>query len=216
MHRNVHTHVDAMNTPKSPNSQLSSVSEYALILGAGAGAAMSIAAQQVAVASLPVSALVAIGLVNRHRLDQQVKEDESVGSIVAIAPKQEMLTNQQVTSQPTPESISVQPQAAVQQGFAARFARRRNHFPESFIDIQKASLKQIGAHLQQVRQAKGLSLHDIHEQTFIQTCMLRAIEGGDLRSLPEPFYIRAFIIKYASLLGLKGTEVAADFPMSQT
>ena len=206
-----------MKNPQSSNSQLSSASEYALILGAGASAAMSIAAQQVAAASLPVTALVAIGLLNRHRLDRQVKDSELVGPIVEEANSQQVsVTTQPVTSQPMPESIAAQPcpAASIQPGFTTRFSRRRDRASEDLTALQQTSLQKIGAYLQQRRQEKAMSLHDIHEQTFIQMCMLRAIEAGDLRSLPEPFYIRAFIKKYAAVLGLKGLEVASEFPVA--
>lgn len=204
--------------PESSKAQLSSASEYALILGAGASAAMSIAAQQVAAASLPVTALVAMGLLNRHRLDRQVKGSEPNGPIIEETANHQMSVAppQQVTSHPMPESVSAQPQPAtnVQQTLAARFSRRRDRKSEDLLALQQASLQKIGAYLQQKRQEKTLSLHDIHAQTFIQVYMLKAIEIGDLRSLPEPFYIRAFIKKYASVLGLQGLEVAAEFPVT--
>ena len=202
--------------PPSSKAQLSAASEYALILGAGASAAMSIAAQQVAAASLPVTALVAMGLLNRHRLDQQVKDSESNGPIMEETTHyQTSVDTHQVTSQPMPESVTAQPRPTtnVQQALAARFSRRGHRTSENLTVLQQDSLQKIGTYLQQKRQEQSLSLHDIHAQTFIQVYMLKAIEVGDLRSLPEPFYIRAFINKYASVLGLKGPEVAAEFPV---
>ncbi|MEL6382382.1 MAG: helix-turn-helix domain-containing protein [Cyanobacteria bacterium J06626_18] len=196
---------------------MSAASEYALILGAGASAAVSIAAQQVAAASLPVTALVAMGLLNRHRLDRRVKDSEPVGPIIEEAtPRQISVTAQPVTSHPTLELVPTRPQPAanVQQAFAARFSRRRDRSAEDLAAIQQTSLQKIGASLQQKRTEKALSLHDIHAQTFIQVCMLKAIEAGDLRSLPEPFYIRAFIKKYAAALGLQGPEIASEFPVA--
>ncbi|MEM9002591.1 MAG: helix-turn-helix domain-containing protein [Cyanobacteria bacterium P01_F01_bin.86] len=206
-----------MENPQSSNSQLSSASEYALILGAGASAAMSIAAQQVAAASLPVTALVAMGLLNRHRLDRQVKHGETLGPIVEEAATQQVtVTAHEVTSQPMPEAIAAQPHpaATIQQTLTARFSRRRDRNPEELVALQQISLQKIGAHLQQQRQKQSLSLHDIHEQTFIQVCMLKAIESGDLRTLPEPFYIRAFIKKYAAVLGLQDLDIVSDFPVA--
>lgn len=188
-----------------------------MILGAGASAAMSIAAQQVAAASLPVTALVAMGLLNRHRLDRQVKHGETLGPIVEEAATQQVtVTAHEVTSQPMPEAIAAQPHpaATIQQTLTARFSRRRDRNPEELVALQQISLQKIGAHLQQQRQKQSLSLHDIHEQTFIQVCMLKAIESGDLRTLPEPFYIRAFIKKYAAVLGLQDLDIVSDFPVA--
>ena len=156
---------------QSSKPQLSAASEYALILGAGASAAVSIAAQQVAAASLPVTALVAMGLLNRHRLDRRVKESEPIGPIIEEAiPQQSFVAAQPVTSRPALNPTSFQPRSVgtVQQAFAARFSRRCDRSAEDLALLQKTSLQKIGASLQQKRTEKALSLHDIHAQTFIQ------------------------------------------------
>ena len=226
-----------MKTPQFSTPKLSASSEYALILGAGASAAVSLAAQQVAAASLPLTALVAIGLLNRRRLDQQLKDNEPANLLSKETSIRKLPDGtKQVTAKPTPESVSAQlcpsthnisqsppnndnvnlsrPSASnVDSAFAARFSSRHKQFDGKPASSQEASLQKIGAHLRQVRQEKALSLRDIHEQTFIQVYVLIAIEGGNLRSLPEPFYVRAFIQKYASVLGLKGREIAAEFPV---
>lgn len=206
-----------METPKS-DSKLSSASEYALIFGAGATAAMSLAAQQIAAASVPVTALVAIGLLNRRRLDQQIKEGTPLhNTLEERAARYAETPQRQVSSQPTPESLSVQPRPVSPNPNrpAVSFSRRRTVDDEAVLAAsQQASLKQIGAYLQQVRQEKSLTLQDIHQKTYIQRYALQAIEVGDLATLPEPFYIRAFIQKYAIALGLSGAEIASQFPVA--
>lgn len=94
-----------MATPK-PESKLSSASEYALIFGAGASAAMSLAAQQVAAASVPVTALVAIGLMNRRRLDRQLQASEPFGPLLEEQSARESASPEaQVTAQPTAQPM---------------------------------------------------------------------------------------------------------------
>jgi|GEM_PF-955252 len=224
-----------METPK-PESKLSSASEYALIFGAGASAAMSLAAQQVAAASVPVTALVAIGLMNRRRLDRQLQASESLGPLLAEKSAREAETpDPQVTAHPTAHSPVPQSAARPMLGSAPAmsppggmsgeplmsavpqlpFAPKQQRLmaaKQALQMAQSASLKQIGAQLQQVRVDRGFSLQDIHQQTYIQRYALQAIESGDLESLPEPFYIRAFLQKYAIALGLPGAEIAAQFP----
>lgn len=205
-----------MNKPDFSVPQLPPASEYALILGAGASAAVSIAAQHVAMASLPVTTLVAIGLLNRHRLDQRLKQGESVGyHPEETSERPNALSPQQVSARPGLLGVSAQPQPGDRTAPmpVARFSRRSPDASERLTALQQASLQQIGARLQQQRQERTLSLDDIHNHTRIQLYTLRAIETGDLKSLPEPFYVRAFIQKYASFLGLPGEAVAADFPM---
>ncbi|MBD1917701.1 MULTISPECIES: helix-turn-helix domain-containing protein [Cyanophyceae] len=212
-----------MKTPHFSGSKLPPASEYALIIGAGATAAMSMAAQQVAVATLPVTTLVALGLLNRYRLDQRLQDSETSGPTPEEAThKRAPAAPQRVTAQPQPDAISARPQVATTPT-SAQFSDHRAYIHETlakkiqakadFASVQQASLKKVGAYLQQTRQEKSLSLEDIYQQTFIQTYTLRALETGNLKQLPEPFYIRAFIQKYASALGLEGAALAADFPM---
>lgn len=207
-----------MKTPQFPTSKLSASSEYALILGAGASAAMSLAAQQVAAASLPVTALVAIGLLNRRRLDQRLNDSAPAETTLEVpSARQAPKPSESVTAQPTPELLSAQSLpsvSAIDNPLAARFSHRYKHAEGKIAARQQTSLQTIGAQLRQVRQSKALSLRDIHDLTFIQIYMLEAIEVGNLRGLPEPFYVRAFIQKYASALGLKGFELASEFPVS--
>ncbi|MDB9528126.1 helix-turn-helix domain-containing protein [Oscillatoria sp. CS-180] len=225
-----------MKTPKS-DPKLSSASEYALIFGAGVSAAASLAAQQVAAASLPVTALVALGLVNRRRLDQQIKEGHPQDSRLEEQSTRDVSSGQlkqQVTASPLPEIQMAQPLPEVQmaqplpevqmaqpqvtprrRSSRIDFSRRRpmDADKERLVSVQKDSLQKIGAYLYQTRQKQGLSLQDIHQKTFIQRYALKAIEAGDLDTLPEPFYVRAFIHKYAVALGLIDCDVAADFPV---
>ena len=213
-----------MKTPHFSGSKLTPASEYAVILGAGATAAASIAAQQVAVATLPVTTLVALGLLNRYRLDQRLQESETGGPTVEEATARSAAVGpQRVTAQPQPDAILARPQVAAAPA-TARFSEQRDYIHETlakklqvkadFAAIQQASLQKIGAQLRQTREAKALDLNDIYQQTFIQPYTLKAIEAGNLKQLPEAFYIRAFIQKYASALGLEGPALAADFPMA--
>lgn len=214
-----------MKTPHFSGSKLPPASEYALIIGAGATAAMSMAAQQVAVATLPVTTLVALGLLNRYRLDQRLQDSEPGGPTVEESTSRQAPTApQRVTSQPRPDPISARPEIAGNLANSARFSDQRTYIHDTlakklqakadFAAIQQASLQKVGAYLQQTRQEKALSLEEVYQRTFIQPYTLRAIEAGSLQQLPEPFYIRAFIQKYASALGLEGATLAADFPMS--
>lgn len=210
-----------MKSSQFSSSKLLPASEYALIVGAGATAAVSIAAQQIAVASLPLTTLVALGLLNRYRLDQRLQDSEPEGTALEESAHRARAMPQRVTAQPQPDAVSALPQTAAL-ATSVRFSDQRQYIHETlakklqaqgdFAAIQQSSLQKIGAHLKQIRQEKSLSLDDIYQQTFVQPYTLRAIESGHLRQLPEPFYIRAFIKKYASALGIDGAALAADFP----
>jgi tetratricopeptide (TPR) repeat protein len=60
------------------NRKLLDVTEYALLAGSGVGSLAAIATQQVAFATAPVSFLLLLNVMNRHRFDQQVLEKNQI------------------------------------------------------------------------------------------------------------------------------------------
>jgi len=61
--------------------------------------------------------------------------------------------------------------------------------------------------LARIREAKGLTLHDINTATKITLASLEAIERGDFRRLPEPVYARNFIKSYAASVGIDALPI---------
>jgi transcriptional regulator with XRE-family HTH domain len=84
----------------------------------------------------------------------------------------------------------------------------------------------IGDALAEARTRRGVDLDEVHAVTGIRPRYLRAIEEEDWNALPEEFYARSFIRKYAQFLGLdpdplvdeyrrqRGTAGAAGAPTS--
>ncbi len=79
---------------------------------------------------------------------------------------------------------------------------------------QAKRLAEMGLQLCELRQQQGISLEQIASQTRIQPRLLRAIEQGDLKGLPESVYIQSFIRQYAEAIGLDGVKFASTFPTS--
>lgn len=73
-------------------------------------------------------------------------------------------------------------------------------------------LVEIGGYLRQLREAQGMSLELVEQQTKIQKFQLVAIEQGNISQLPPTIYIQGFIKIYANLLGCDGRALAATFP----
>ncbi len=61
----------------------------------------------------------------------------------------------------------------------------------------------IGQRLKQLREAKGVSLEEVSQETRIRMKYLRAIEANDIESLPSPMQMRGFLRLYASILGVE-------------
>ncbi|MGF1516190.1 MAG: tetratricopeptide repeat protein [Nodosilinea sp.] len=108
--------------------------ERALVVGSGVGAVASVAAQNIALASAPLTVLAAVGLLNRNRVEGQLEEAQE-----KLARQQRQashrLTNlsKQVTAMPSPEALT---------NFQRAVMERNNH---SFIRFSK--------------EIKGLKLH---------------------------------------------------------
>jgi len=71
-----------------------------------------------------------------------------------------------------------------------------------------ASLREVGQRLKLAREAQGLTLDDVAARTRITIRHLLALEEGNETDLPETFYIRGFLKKYAEAVGLAPNDVA--------
>lgn len=74
---------------------------------------------------------------------------------------------------------------------------------------QQQQLQEIGSKLKDIRVEKSISLESIANKTRISQRLLTAIEEADLEELPEPFYIRALVKKFAKELGAHNIEFEA-------
>lgn len=77
---------------------------------------------------------------------------------------------------------------------------------------QAEKLAEIGAQFKRIREDKDLSIPALTATTLISERYLRAIEDGQIESLPEPIYVRGFIRKYGSALGVG--DLSDDFPLN--
>lgn len=64
----------------------------------------------------------------------------------------------------------------------------------------ETQIKELGLRLKSIREAQGLSIADISQNTKIQKHYLSAIEEGDLDSLPKGPYVRSFVRQYCEYL----------------
>lgn len=78
---------------------------------------------------------------------------------------------------------------------------------------QILKLEELGYELHQLRERQMLSIDQVSARTMIQPRVIRAIESGNLKELPEGVYVRGFLRRYADALGLDGHAVADEFPL---
>ena len=71
--------------------------------------------------------------------------------------------------------------------------------------------KVFGEELQRLRETTGLSLEDIAEETKISRQILRSLESGDFRFLPQKVFSRNFVTQYAAVVGADPEHLADAF-----
>lgn len=69
----------------------------------------------------------------------------------------------------------------------------------------------LGVQLRSAREAQGVSLRQISEQTRIQMRYLEAIEADDFKSLPGGIFNRSFVKAYARQVGLDEDEIMESY-----
>ena len=69
----------------------------------------------------------------------------------------------------------------------------------------------IGEKLRLAREARGIALRDISEQTRISIRYLEAIETDDYRRLPGGIFNRSFIRAYAKFIGYDEHQALEDY-----
>ncbi|HSM81627.1 MAG TPA: tetratricopeptide repeat protein, partial [Nodosilinea sp.] len=136
-----------------PDNHWMTRAERALVVGSGIGTVASIAAQNMALASAPLTVLAAVGLLNRTRVEQQLADAQEK---LARQHRQtgHRLTNlsKQVTAMPSPEALT---------NFQRAVMDRNNH---TFIRFSK-QIKGLKTHVDQRLEAlQPPDVSDLHRQ----------------------------------------------------
>jgi cytoskeletal protein RodZ len=78
-------------------------------------------------------------------------------------------------------------------------------------EAQEKLFREIGSHLQQARQAQGISIEQVSMHTRIKPAFLLALEAGQAEELPEAIFVQGFVRRYAEGMGLNGVNLADKF-----
>ncbi|MFT3866462.1 MAG: helix-turn-helix transcriptional regulator [Solirubrobacterales bacterium] len=73
----------------------------------------------------------------------------------------------------------------------------------------------IGDTLSEARTRRAVDLEEVHAATGIRARYLRAIEEEDWEALPEDFYARSFVRKYAQFLGVDPEPLVEEYRRQQ-
>lgn len=69
----------------------------------------------------------------------------------------------------------------------------------------------LGEKLQQAREARGISISEVAEQTRISSHYLEGIEADDYRTLPGGIFNKGFVKSYAKFVGVDEQEALQDY-----
>jgi cytoskeleton protein RodZ len=69
----------------------------------------------------------------------------------------------------------------------------------------------IGSRLRAAREAKGLTISDLADQTRVRVAALEAIEAGDFARLPEPIYVQSYLRAFAQAVNVPVEPVLEAF-----
>lgn len=132
--------------------------EYSLLAGSGAGAIASIAAQNVVYASAPLTVLVALGLLNRTRLEEKLtRAQETLSRQNRGLSHRYVNLSKQVTAMPSPESLTNFQRSVMERSdrsffrFSQALHALREEFDERLKTLQLPDLTQINQDIGQLQ-----------------------------------------------------------------
>lgn len=90
---------------------------------------------------------------------------------------------------------------------------KREKVAQAALQAWETRLQEIGQEISQLRQTQSLSLHHLHFRTQIPLYQLAHLEAGNIAKLPEDIYIRGFLRRIGTALGINGIELANSLPL---
>lgn len=78
-------------------------------------------------------------------------------------------------------------------------------------ETNKISIVRIGERLKEAREKKALTIAEAQKQTRIHSTVLTALEEGRCDEMLTPTYVKSFLKKYASYLGLDSKEISDEY-----
>jgi cytoskeleton protein RodZ len=83
--------------------------------------------------------------------------------------------------------------------------------PTTGTGVEPLDRQNLGARLRAAREAKGLSLNQVADQTRVRIAALEAIDAGDFDRLAEPIYVQSYLRAYAQAVGVPVEPVLEAF-----
>lgn len=145
----------------------------------------------------------------RELRDLYADESLATYSLLEYADRQETLDSLQSAYDRILQSRLHPP--SVDPGQAPLVVDEQHVLPEARIVCVDADPQLLpGLYLQQMREARGLSLRDVAERTKIGSFQLQGIEEQRFDVLPAPVYLRGFVKEFARVVEIPDSEALVD------
>jgi cytoskeletal protein RodZ len=92
-----------------------------------------------------------------------------------------------------------------------KFLKKSKEEIINYNEIRQQQLEVISIELKDARIAKNIDKEIISNQLHIPIRIINALESSDLQQLPEPFFTKQLIKKYANFLKLNSDEISNKF-----
>lgn len=166
---------------------------------------------------------------NQEEMPQATLLSKQEGMSSAQAPIQDSVPQANLNSREksevvSPGGLAISPKAALRskskRSGGGKLAKVDPSKPDMAVQPsippREVLVRQIGQELRQARQAKSLSLNQLHSLTWIPIHQLKALEDGQVEQLPEDVYVRGFIRRVGDALELDGATMSEALPAPDT
>ena len=140
--------------------------------------------------------------------------DAITGNLLPVPKASEVDLALEASELETPELpviTSVDPDSSVM-GEVLPFRTRSAEVEFDSTPTWNEALVVVGAELQRIRQARGMSLDQIRFKTQIPVYQLQSLEAGQVDKLPEEIFVRGFLKRLCGQLGVEGQALLAQLP----
>lgn len=117
------------------------------------------------------------------------------------------LALRQVLRQATPAQTNAAPAAPASSPSPTRRTKKASdQLQAEEAEYRQDCLRRLGEQIRKAREARSMSLAELHSKTLVPIHQLQAIEAGYGLHLPEDVYLRGFIQRIAKVLNVDGTK----------
>lgn len=128
-----------------------------------------------------------------------LEEGDLPGRLHSLQAAYDMILQSRLYSQPAPD-----------QPISERRQEDRREKESRIVVVDADPQLKPGLFLKQMREARGMTIHNVAERTKIGPHQLQCIEAQDFAALPAPVYLRGFLKEYCRTVKVQDPDQLVD------